>query len=101
MAKLPGMPYKASIRKYKQVQFGGLRHNVNCADGEIYDMENMSMDSYPYLTVREKRGNYIPASSAATQIYADNGAMLVISPYGITYNGIYITDTMSPEKALT
>lgn len=99
MAKLPGMPYLASIRKYKQVQFGGLRHNVNCADGEIYDMENISMDSYPYLTVREKRGNYIPAPNAATQIYADNGVMLVVTPNGITYNGNYITDTVAPEKA--
>lgn len=99
MAKLPAMPYLASIRKYKQVQFGGLRHNVNCADGEIFDMENMSMDSYPYLTVREQRGNYLPAAGEATQIYADNGAMLVVSPYGITYNGIHITDTASPETA--
>lgn len=99
MAKLPGMPYLASIRKYKQVQFGGLRHNVNCADGEIYDMENMSMDSYPYLTVREQRGNDIPASSQATQIYADNGAMLIVAPGGITYNGIHIADTVSPETA--
>ena len=99
MAKLPGMPYKASIRKYKQVQFGGLRHNINCSDGEIFDMENISMDSYPYLTVREQRGNYIPASSQATQIYADNGAMLIVAPSGITYNGIHIADTVSPETA--
>lgn len=99
MAKLPNMPYKESIRKSTQVQFGGLRHNVNCADGEIYDMENISMDSYPYLTVREKRGNYIPAPNAATQIYADNGVMLVVTPNGITYNGNYITDTVAPEKA--
>ena len=83
MAKLPGMPYLGSIRKYKQVQFGGLRHNVNCADGEIYDMENMSMDSYPYLTVREKRGRHIPAQGEATQIYADNGEMLIVAPSGI------------------
>ena len=47
MAKLPGMPYKASVRKYAKVQVGGLRHNSNCSDGESFDMENMSMDSYP------------------------------------------------------
>ena len=99
MAKLPGMPYKASIRKYKQVQFGGLRHNINCSDGEIFDMENISMDSYPYLTVREKRGKHIPAQGEATQIYADNGAMLIVAPTGITYNGIHIADTVSPETA--
>ncbi|MGM9558152.1 MAG: hypothetical protein ACI3VP_07840 [Oscillospiraceae bacterium] len=62
-------------------------------------MQNISSESYPYLTVREQRGSYIPASSKATQIYADNGAMLIVSPYGITYNGIYITDTVSPETA--
>ena len=99
MAKLPWMPYKASIRKYTQVQFGGLRHNINCSDGEIFDMENISMDSYPYLTVREKRGKYIQAQGEATQIYADNGAMLIVAPSGITYNGIHIADTVSPETA--
>ncbi len=99
MAKLPGMPYKASIRKYTQVQFGGLRHNINCSDGEIFDMENISMDSYPYLTVREKRGKYIQAQGEATQIYADNGVMLIVAPSGITYNGIHIADTVSPETA--
>lgn len=99
MAKLPGMPYKASIRKYTQVQFGGLRHNINCSDGEIFDMENISMDSYPYLTVREKRGRHIPAQGEATQIYADNGEMLIVAPSGITYNGIHIADTVSPETA--
>lgn len=99
MAKLPGMPYKESIRKYTQVQFGGLRHNINCSDGEIFDMENISMDSYPYLTVREKRGRHIPAQGEATQIYADNGVMLIVAPSGITYNGIHIADTVSPETA--
>ena len=99
MAKLPNMPYKAAIRKYAQVQFGGLRHNINCSDGEIFDMENISMDSYPYLTVREKRGKYIPAQREATQIYADNGVMLIVAPSGITYNGIHIADTMYPEDA--
>ena len=36
--------------------FYGYNHNEIIADGELYDMENMSGDSYPLLAVRRKRG---------------------------------------------
>ncbi len=99
MSKLPKMPYKSGIGKLTQVQFGGLRHHINCGDGELFDMENLSAENYPYITLRKKRGRYIPVSSDAKQIYADNGVMLIISESGITYNGIKLMDSVSPETA--
>ena len=55
MSKLPQIPYGSRLQKMTQVQFGGLRHNDNCADGEIYDMINLSSDHWPCLGTREPR----------------------------------------------
>ncbi len=34
---------------------GGYNHNLRIGDGEFFDMENLSSDSYPLLSVRKKR----------------------------------------------
>ena len=36
--------------------FGGYDHNLELADGEFYDMENLSADDYPLLAPRPRRG---------------------------------------------
>jgi len=36
--------------------FYGYNHNEIIADGEMYDMQNLSGDQYPLLTLRKKRG---------------------------------------------
>ena len=36
--------------------FGGYDHNLELADGEFYDMENLSADEYPLLAPRPRRG---------------------------------------------
>ena len=36
--------------------FGGYNHKLRIADGEFYDMENLSSDHYPVLSTRQKRG---------------------------------------------
>ena len=36
--------------------FGGYNHNLRITDGEFYDMENLSSDGYPMLSVRPPRG---------------------------------------------
>ncbi len=38
--------------------FGGYNHNLRIAEGEFYDMENMTADDYPVLSPRAKRGIY-------------------------------------------
>lgn len=74
MSRLPKMAYSSGITRSQQVQFGGLRHNDNARDGEIWDMENMSARSYPLLRSREKRraGGTLPG---ATEMFFDNHAM--------------------------
>ena len=38
--------------------FRGYNHNLRVADGEFYEMENMTSDFYPVLSPRGKRGIY-------------------------------------------
>lgn len=88
MSKLPSMPYNSGIGKLTQVQFGGLRHHINCGDGEFFDMQNLTAENYPLLSVRKQRGRMEGAVSAeVTQIYADNGAMITVDSSGMCYNG--------------
>lgn len=56
--KLPSMIYGDDIRKGRQVQFGGLNHNLGAGDGELWDMKNLTSDYYPLLATRQKRRLY-------------------------------------------
>ena len=35
--------------------FGGYNHNISISDGEFYDMENLSSDKFPLVSIRGKR----------------------------------------------
>lgn len=110
MAKLPAMRNDVRRPKVLQTVFGGLRHTVNCADGEFYDMMNLSCKDYPVLCGRDRRRMGWKLSGAK-QIYADNGVLLYIkedggiwyakkntAPVGGEY-GFAIAYTKSAEKA--
>lgn len=47
-------PYQQSAQMTSA--FYGYNHNRIISDGEMYDMQNMSGDGYPLLTLRKKRG---------------------------------------------
>ena len=89
MSKLPALPYGDSIGKTAQVRFGGLRHHINCTDGEFFDMENLTAENYPVLSVRERRGKKMGVSitQETTQIYADNGMFLTVDQNGVYCDG--------------
>lgn len=58
--KLPALPYGKSImRPTVQTVFRGLNHNYGAADGEIYDMTNLTGEEYPLLSTRKTRHNKI------------------------------------------
>lgn len=85
MGLLPGIKYGSGIGTVTQVRFGGLRHTVNCSDGELYDMENLSARFYPVLATRPRRwkGPRLPNAGA---IYADRGVLMYIdSAQGLLY----------------
>ena len=99
MSKLPKMPYNSGIGKLTQVQFGGLRHHINCGDGEFFDMQNLTAENYPLVSVRKKRGKLEGTVSAeVTQIYADNGAMITVDALGLSYNGYRFYEALNEYK---
>lgn len=99
MSKLPMMPYNSGIGKLTQVQFGGLRHHINCGDGEFFDMQNLTAENYPLVSVRKKRGKLEGTVSAeVTQIYADNGAMITVDALGLSYNGYRFYEALNDYK---
>lgn len=99
MSKLPMMPYNSGIGKLTQVQFGGLRHHINCGDGEFFDMQNLTAENYPLISVRKRRGKLEGTVSAeVTQIYADNGAMITVDALGLSYNGYRFYEALNDYK---
>ncbi|MGM9647114.1 MAG: hypothetical protein ACI3YH_03160 [Eubacteriales bacterium] len=52
---LPKMVYASGKMKTNQTAFGGMNHSESASDGEIYDMQNLSSDAYPFLAPRSSR----------------------------------------------
>lgn len=97
MSKLPQIPYGSRLQKMTQVQFGGLRHNDNCADGEIYDMLNLSSDHWPCLGTRESREAVGEGWPGAKRFYAD-GDTYLFAVEG-SEQGIYYRNTKTGFQA--
>lgn len=70
--------------------FGGYNHNLRIGDNEFYDMENLSSDSYPLLSVRKKRG------ALSTREYSD----ITSDVKGILYHGGLIYCMVTPSLDL-
>lgn len=99
MSKLPMMPYRSGIGKLTQVKFGGLRHHINCGDGEFFDMQNLTAENYPLVSVRKQRGKMEgTVGTEVTQIYADNGAMITVDALGLSYNGYRFYEALNDYK---
>lgn len=52
------LPYLNEVNKSKvqTIEFRGYNHNKVIAEGEMYDMKNLSSDLYPILSTRKTRG---------------------------------------------
>ena len=57
MMKYPTLTEIPTSREMIDV-FKGYNHNLRIGQGEFYDMENLSSDSYPVLSPRQQRGVY-------------------------------------------
>lgn len=53
--KLSNMVYRDGIGKQTQVKFGGLNHTLGAADGELWDMQNLTSDNAPLISTRAPR----------------------------------------------
>lgn len=75
--------------------FRGYNHNLRIADGEFYDMQNMTADYYPVLSPRGKRGMLQTAGRAQGLIakdalcYVEDGNFII---NGETVEGFRLTE---------
>ena len=60
--RYPTLPSNNSSKQIVEY-FRGYNHNLRIADGEFFDMKNMTSDYYPVLSPREKRGFYVKPAS--------------------------------------
>lgn len=71
--------------------FLGLNHNYKVNQGEFYDMENLSTDGFPVMTVRDLRTTLI----ALPEVETEDGWKFESQFYGCLYTGgdlAYLTD---------
>ena len=60
--RYPTLPVQETTRQVVEY-FRGYNHNLRIADGEFFDMKNMTSDYYPVLSPRKKRGFYVKPAS--------------------------------------
>ena len=76
-------------------QFYGYHHEDIIADGEMYDMENMSGDEYPSLALRKKRGilSMDPEGSEITRLSGIHGRDHLVFVRGgqVWYNAVPVS----------
>ena len=51
-------PRLQELERYRDMTsvFGGYNHQITCAEGQFYDMQNMTSSYYPILSPRKERG---------------------------------------------
>ena len=91
--KYPTLTEQSVYREMVDV-FGGYNHNLRIGNGEFFDMKNMTSSSYPVLSPRGKRGNYIDTAGADSMI-AKDALCYVDAPYFVM--GQYNVDMGLPK----
>lgn len=113
---MKSFPLISDSGRYREVltTFGGYNHRLSCAEGEFFNMKNMTANHYPILSPRTKRGivKSIPNCSglttkdklvwvSGTDLYIDNTkadlqSALSSAPKTIAKMGAYII--IFPDK---
>ena len=68
--------------------FAGYNHNLRIGDNEFYDMQNMTSDKTPLLSVRKQRGVYLAQGNIQGMIAKDSlcyidGSDFVMNQYRV------------------
>lgn len=96
---MPYFPTVAASNAVRQITetFLGYNHNLKIADGEFYDMKNLSSDCFPLLSTRAKRGVYASPSSPQGLIEKDALCYVDGTKFVINSNPIDMGLSTSPE----
>lgn len=102
--KLPALPQK-SVRREMVDTFRGYNHNLRIADGEFFDMKNLTADYYPVLSPRGRRGVYVKTSSpqgliAKNEVCYVDGSDFVIGSNRVSM-GLSVQESMCPKQLIS
>ena len=91
--------------RYTIEDFRGYNHNLRIADGEFYDMQNMTSSYYPVLSPRRKRGVYASPDNAQGLIAKDalcyiDGSHFVMNEYRIDM-GLSVAEEDCPKTLVS
>ena len=102
--KLPALPQKSVSREMADT-FRGYNHNLRIADGEFFDMKNLTSDYYPVLSPRGRRGVYVKTSSpqgliAKNEVCYVDGSDFVIGSNRVSM-GLSVQESMCPKQLIS
>ena len=86
--------YDVSRSREMTTVFGGYNHRLSCADGEFYDMKNMTTDYYPMLSPRKKRAVSWEMNESCYGMASTAGALYWMDGFYLYRNGTKIADRM-------
>lgn len=91
----PEIKYSDGIVTAGQTAFGGLNHTLGAGDGEIYDMENLTSDHCPVLSVRDRR--YRVGSLDAPKGIYFHDALVTVGGGTVKYGGEVIAQNVTAD----
>lgn len=100
MIHYPGLKAAAPYRQRLEV-FKGLNRNLRIGSGEFSQMENLTSDDYPVLSVRKKRGRLPQSLHSCSGMYYVPGTGLFFTTIEDNYLALYLMDTDGKATRIT
>lgn len=82
-------------------EWRGYNHNLRIADGEFYDMQNMTGDDYPVLAPRKARTEKITGSNPVRGMLVRDGKLLHVAGTSFYVAGVPVSDFTLPSGAVS
>ena len=96
--KYPALTSLSTSREMVDI-FAGYNHNLRIGDGEFYDMKNLTSDTYPVLSPRNKRGTHLLTEKPRGMIAKD--ALCYINGIHFYINNYQVQGTLNNEVPKT
>lgn len=94
MPRITQIPENQTAKQVTEV-FGGYNHNLKIADGEFYEMENVSGDYYPLFGERKRRGKVLALTSPGAML--GKSKLAYIDANRLYFGGEDITENLTAK----
>ena len=91
--------YEENSSKVKTEVFAGLNRATRIGDGEFHDMQNLSSDEFPVLSVRERRRRYMPLSVTELKYPDDPSELFTAAANGFGISNVCYLERYEEDGA--